>query len=146
MASTPDMTGPLERVHDAIRDTPTAILATATDHRITQRTISPVLYQGNVLIFTHPTSYKYQQLQANPYCSLAVGDFFLEAKATFCGATMLEQNAVLRQAYCVKFPDAFDPHSSFNGCDAEFILLKLCHLAGWFYDHGIPTQPVDMQL
>ena len=127
-------------------------LATAADQRVTMRTVSPVYYEGGILIFTDPDSLKYRQLKENPNCCIAAGNFFAEARAEFLGATMAEANADRREAYCEKFPGAFDEGVAMGGRDAEFIQFKLKTLKGWAYENdipsedGIPTVPFEIEV
>lgn len=115
------------------------VLATSSGQSVTMRQVSPVYYNGSILIFTAPDSLKYQQLRANPNCCIAAGTFFAEAKAEFLGATMLDSNEELRNIYCEKFPGAFDEGVALGGRDAEFILLKPDKLKGWAFENDIPT-------
>lgn len=114
-------------------------LATALDGSVTMRVVSPVLYDGKILLFTSPDSRKYMQLRENPRCCVAAGAFFAEATAAFCGATMLDENESLRKAYSEKFPGAFDEGIAFGGRDAEFILLTPTRLTGWAFENDVPT-------
>ncbi len=127
-------------------------LATADGQSVTMRTVSPVIYQGKILIFTSPASVKYSQLRSNPNCCIAAGLFFAQATAEFAGATMAESNKALREAYNAKFPGAFDEGIAFGGRDAEFILLKPFRLKGWAFENdepspdGVPTIPFETEI
>lgn len=112
------------------------ILATAADDRVTMRTVSPVVYQEAILIFTSPESLKYQQLQKNPNCSFAIDNFFVEGKAKFYGSTMLASNEDMREVYAQKYADAFDESEEFGGMTSEFILLKPSRLKAWMFEQG----------
>lgn len=128
-----------EQFFDLIRQEMTLILATADGTGVTMRTVSPVYFEGGILIFTSPASRKYRQLEANSHCCIAVGEFFAECAAEFLGATMLDENSALRQAYAQKFPDAFDEGVAFGGRAAEFILLKPRKLTGWGFENNAPS-------
>ena len=127
-------------------------LATSSNQRVTMRYISPVLYNESILLFTDANSLKYQQLKENPYCCIAYNTYFAEAKAEFLGATMLDSNAALREAYCKKFPGAFDEGVVQGGREADFILLKLLKLRGWEFDDSdsnqddIPSIPFEIDM
>ena len=141
-----------ERFYELIQKEMAVTLATACESSVTMRLVSPVYYKGDILIFTAPTSRKYQQLQANPNCCLAVGPYFAEATATFYGSTMLDANKELRDAYRGKFHDAFDEGIAFGGGSADFILLKPTKLTGWAFENdtstadGVPTIPFSIDL
>ncbi|MDO5553599.1 MAG: DUF3795 domain-containing protein [Planctomycetia bacterium] len=141
-----------ERFYDTLEKEATITLATAVGNRVTMRTVSPVLYQGSILIFTSENSKKYQQLQKNHHCCIAAGPFFAEATAKFCGATMRPENKELRDAYCKKFPKAFDEGVAFGGRNAVFILLTPNGISGWAYEDnapsadGIPTIPFEFSM
>lgn len=107
------------------------LLATCAQRRVTMRTVSPVLYNNAVLIFTSPDSTKYKQLKENQNCTFKLGSFFIEAEAEFKGPTMLDTNLELRKAYEAKFSDAFDPTVPFGGINSDFILLKPRSISGW---------------
>lgn len=142
----------VSRFFEAVKQELCMTLATASGGSVTMRTVSPVYQDGSILIFTAPGSLKYRQLKENPHCCVAVGGFFAEASAVFCGATMLDANAALRKAYCEKFPGAFDEGLAFGGRGAEFILLKPARLKGWAFENdiptpdGIPTVPFEIDL
>ena len=128
----------VSQFYDIIKKNMGVTLATASNQNVSMRTVSPVYYEGNILIFTDPNSRKYQQLKDNPNCCIAAGDFFAEAKAECLGATMSDGNEKLRQVYCGKFPGAFDEGMAMGGRDPEFILPKPVKLKGWAFEHDIP--------
>lgn len=129
----------LEQFHGAVQKEMTMTLATAAGDSVTMRVVSPVLYEGGILIFTGSGSTKYIQLQKNPHCCVAVGTFFAECDATLLGSTLLEKNSALRDAYSAKFPGAFDESVEFGGRAADFVLLKPRKLKGWAFVNDIPT-------
>lgn len=129
----------IDPFNQAIKDEMAVVLATSADGSVTMRLVSPVNYHGDVLIFTHASSRKYQQLQQNPNCCISAGGFFAEAKATFCGATMLDKNQPMREAYAAKFAGAFDEGVTFGGRNAEFLLLHPTALSGWTFENDTPT-------
>ncbi len=141
-----------EQFFAAIRNEMTMTLATAAEGSVTMRVVSPVYYQGSILIFTSAASNKYRQLAANPHCCVAAGGFFAEATAAFSGPTMLDENEALRSAYNEKFPGAFDEGVAFGGRDAEFILLRPTRLSGWTFENdapsedGVPTVPFAISM
>ena len=141
-----------ESFFDTVNNQMTVVLATSAGGNVSMRSVSPVCYNGAVLIFTAAGSKKYSQLKANPQCCIQAGGFFAEATAEFCGATLLEKNEALRAAYCAKFPGAFDEGIEFGGRQAEFILLTPKRLSGWAYPdgtlvgEGVPTVPFDAVL
>lgn len=122
----------------------TMILATSAGGSVTMRTVSPVRIDDAILFFTSPDSLKYQQLRINPICCLAVGAYFLEAKAEFLGHTMLDENTSYREIYSEKFDDAFSENTAFGGRDAEFIRLIPVRLKGWVYENNIPKEPFEL--
>ncbi|MEA4964709.1 MAG: pyridoxamine 5'-phosphate oxidase family protein [Oscillospiraceae bacterium] len=130
----------LELFFDAIKKEMAVTLATAAEGHVTMRLVSPVYDDGAILIFTAAETRKYQQLRLNPHCCIAVGNTFMEAAAEFCGACMLPENKGLRDAYCGKFPKAFDEGIRFGGRNAEFILLHPTRLTGWAFENDIPTE------
>lgn len=144
------MTDPRERFLEALQKEMTITLATASGGRVTMRSVSPVPYDGGVLIFTAPASLKYRQLKENPLCCVSVAGIFAECRAKFPGATMLPENAALRDAYAAKFPGAFDEGIAFGGRDAHFLLLRPTRLSGWtFANDGprdFPTVPFEVTL
>lgn len=142
----------VSRFYEEIKKEMGVTLATAAQERVTMRTVSPVYYKGDILIFTAPDSLKYRQLKENPNCCIAAGNFFAEARAEFLGATMAEANEERRNAYCEKFPGAFDEGVAMGGRDAEFIQFRLKKLTGWAYENdvpgedGIPTIPFEIEM
>ncbi len=142
----------VSKFYGIIKNEMAVTLATASDQRVTMRLVSPVYYEGSILIFTDPNSLKYQQLERNPHCCIGAGEFFAEAKAEFLGATMLDANEAFRLAYCKKFPDAFEEGVALGGRNAEFVLLKPTKLKGWTFDdgasnaEGVPTIPFEIDL
>ncbi len=142
----------LEQFYEVIRKSLTMTLATAVEGCVTMRVVSPVYFQGRILFFTASHSQKYGQLRANPHGCVAVGPFFAEVSAMFCGATMRSDNQAYREAYSEKFPDAFGENVAFGGCDSEFILLTPTRLTGWTYENNppsaneIPTIPFEILL
>lgn len=142
----------VEQFYEALKTLPTMTLATAGEGSVTMRTVSPVYYEGAALIFTGEESNKYRQLAENSHCCIAVGPFFAECTAAFMGATMLDENAPLREAYSAKFPGAFDEGIAFGGRDAAFVLLTPKRLTGWAFENdvpnaeGIPTIPFAIML
>lgn len=141
-----------EQFFAAVKTEMVATLATASGDSVTMRIISPVLYDGAILMFTGADSTKYKQLRENPHCCVSVGSFFAQATVEFRGATMLDTNAALRDAYCEKFPGAFDEGLEFGGRGAEFLMLRPTRLTGWAFENdiptpdGIPTIPFDITL
>lgn len=137
---------------EVIKAEMTVILATASGNSVTMRVVSPVCYDGKILIFTSSDSQKYRQLKENPNCCVSAGAFFARATAEFCGATMLDKNEALRKVYSAKFPGAFDEGLAFGGRDADFVLLKPTKLTGWAFENdiptpdGIPTLPFEISL
>ncbi|MDD4075549.1 MAG: pyridoxamine 5'-phosphate oxidase family protein [Eubacteriales bacterium] len=129
----------VERFYQAVKNEMAATLATSADGVVTMRLISPVEYDGAVLLFTDASSNKYAQLKQNPRCCLSVGGFFLQAEAEFFGPTMLDKNAAMREVYDAKFPGAFAEGIAFGGRNAEFILLRPIKLSGWAFLDDIPT-------
>ena len=142
----------LEQFYEIIKKEMTITLATSAGGSVTMRIVSPVFYQGAILIFTANDSKKYRQLKANPRCGIGAGLFFAEAAAEFRGPTLLPENKELRNAYCGKFPKAFDEGVEFGGRDAEFILLRPSRITGWAFDddihhaNNIPSIPFDISL
>lgn len=140
----------VSKFYEIIKNEMAVTLATAFNQRVTMRLVSPVYYEGSILIFTAPNSLKYQQLERNPHCCIGAGEFFAEAKAEFLGATMLDANKAFRLAYCEKFPDAFEEGVALGGRSAEFVLLKPTKLKGWTFDdgasnaEGVPTIPFEI--
>ena len=141
-----------EQFRQALQAEMVMTLSTAAEGRVTMRAVSPVPVPDGVLFFTGRDSQKYRQLQANPRCCIAVGPFYAECTAAFCGPTMAEQNAALRAAYAEKFPGAFDEGVSFGGREAEFLLLHPVRLSGWAFENdvptpdGVPTIPFELTL
>lgn len=133
----------LEKLWECVKKEETALLATSADGSVTMRTVSPVYYQDAILIFTCSKSQKYRQMKANPYCCVAVGGYFVEAKPEFLGQTMQEENAHLREIYTEKFADAFDESAVYGGRKAEFILLKPVRAKSWCIENGVPTGPFE---
>jgi uncharacterized pyridoxamine 5'-phosphate oxidase family protein len=133
----------LEKFWESVKQEDSALFATSANESVTMRTISPVYHDGAILMFTAPTSLKYQQLKENPNCCVAVGGYFLEASAEFFGATMLDKNTVLRDVYSKKFSDAFSDSVEHGGRDAEFLLLKPKRVKGWVFENGAPTEPFE---
>lgn len=136
----------VSKFYEIIKNEMAVTLATAFNQRVTMRLVSPVYYEGSILIFTSPNSLKYQQLERNPHCCIGAGEFFAEAKAEFLGATMLDTNEAFRTAYCEKFSDAFEEGVALGGRDAEFILLKPTKLRGWSYEDSMPTIPFEIEM
>ncbi|MDO5560999.1 MAG: pyridoxamine 5'-phosphate oxidase family protein [Oscillospiraceae bacterium] len=138
--------------YDIIRKAEVINLATSENGSVTMRCVSPVFYQDKVLFFTSPDSEKYRQLKANPHCCINSGLYYAQAEAEFSGQTMLDINKELRDAYCEKFPGAFDEGLEFGGRKDDFILLTLKHLSGWTYENenhsekDIPTTPFSIDL
>lgn len=130
--------------YNEIKNNETMILATS-DGNVIMRTISPVYCDEKILFFTDSNSTKYKQLQKNNNCCISIGNFFLEAKAEFCGSTMSEENKNLRDIYSKKFPNAFDEDIEFGGRTSDFILLTPIKLTGWNYENGIPTTPIFIE-
>lgn len=149
---TKHMDDKLIQFYEIIKNDMDVKLATASGASVTMRTVSPVYYEGNILMFTSADSLKYQQLKQNPHCCIAAGGFFAEADAEFLGSTMLDENASLRDVYSEKFPGAFDEGIPFGGRYAEFILLKPVKIKGWAFENdipipgGIPTIPFELRL
>ncbi len=127
----------------------TIMLATCANNEVTMRVVSPVEYDGGILIFTSSHSKKYLQLKQNTNCCLACKTFFAQAKAEFLGPTMLDKNIAYRQAYEEKFPGAFSENVDFGGRDCDFIIFHLTKLSGWHYDNDhhspddVPTIPFE---
>ena len=111
----------LEKFYDAVKKEMTAVLATSAEGSVTMRVVSPVYYEGDILIFTSAGSRKYNQLKENPNCCISAGCCFAEAAAEFFGGTMLDENQNMRDAYTEKFPEAFDESVEFGGRYAEWI-------------------------
>ena len=133
----------LEKFWESVKKTEAVFLATSAKESVTMRTVSPVYYKDAILIFTDPASQKYQQLKENPYCCIAAGGCFMEAKPEFCGPTMKDENTSLREVYSQKFKDAFDENVAHGGREAEFILLKPTRIKGWGFENGVPTGPFE---
>lgn len=133
----------LEKFWSSVKKEEAGILATSSNGHVTMRVVSPVYYEDAILIFTSPDSLKYQQIEDNPNCCIAIGDCFLEAKAQFLGSTMKEENAAYRDVYSAKFNDAFSEGTAFGGRDAEFVLLKPIRLKGWTIENGTPIGPFE---
>lgn len=142
----------VSKFYGIIKNEMAVTLATSCDQRVTMRLVSPVYYEGSILIFTDPHSLKYQQLKRNPYCCVGAGAFFAEAKAEFLGATMSDANAKWRAVYSEKFPGAFEEGVAHGGRAAEFVLLKPTKLTGWAFEdgspsgEGIPTIPFEITM
>lgn len=124
----------LTELCEAAKQSQTMILATTANDSVTMRTVSPVLYQEKILIFTSPKSRKYQQLQANPHCAFMINDIFVEATTQFLGATLAKENQAYQKAYLQKFNDAFDEKAAFNGCQAEFVLFTPQKITSWSFN------------
>ena len=142
----------IDQFYASVKNEMMMTLATCAEGVVTMRLVSPVEYRGSILIFTNADSKKYKQLEENPHCCVSVGGFFAQADAEFMGATMLEENAALREAYDAKFPGAFDEGLAFGGRDADFILFHPSRLSGWAFENdtptpdGIPTIPFDIAI
>lgn len=141
-----------ERFFAALRDGMTVVLATAGDGRVNMREVSPVPYEGGILIFTSTASVKYSQLRENPRCCIAAAGFFAECDAAFRGGCMLPENAPLREAYCRKFPGAFDEGVENGGREDDFLFFRPTRLYGWDFPDGrgtadaYPTIPFSTDL
>lgn len=137
----------IKKFFDFIDKEEMAAFATSDGSSVTMRVITPVECDGKILFFTFAQSEKYKQLKVNPNCCIQAGTFFAQATAEFLGATMLDKNKSFRDAYCKRFPQAFDENVEFGGREAEFILLTPTVLSGWDYPQGaedkstIPTIP-----
>lgn len=129
----------LEEFYEQINKEMAMVLATSFKNKVSMRLVSPVLFNKDVLIFTHSQSNKYQQLKNNPNCCLSINNMFIESIAEFYGNTMLPQNKEMREVYNKKFPGAFDDNVEFGGIDAEFILIHPVKLTGWRFENDIPT-------
>lgn len=142
----------IARFYEGIKTEMAVTLATASDGSVTMRLVSPVYEPDGILMFTAADSLKYRQLRANPNCCIAVAGMFAEATAEFLGATMLDANQARREAYCRKFPGAFDEGIPLGGRAAEFILLKPVRLKGWAFENdvptadGVPTLPFEIEM
>ena len=142
----------LEKFYDAVKKEMTAVLATSAEGSVTMRVVSPVYYEGDILIFTSAGSRQYNQLKENPNCCISAGCCFAEAAAEFFGGTMLDENQNMRDAYTEKFPEAFDESVEFGGRYAEFILLHPTRISGWAFENdipvpgGVPTVPFEIDL
>lgn len=140
----------LQKFYDVIKKEMGVPFATAAGDSVTMRLISPVYYDGDILMFTEPTSNKYKQLKANPHCCIMAGPYFMEADAEFRGATMLDENKALREIYGAKFTDAFDEGVENGGRNSDFIVLHPKKLTGWAFENdtptadGVPTVPVEI--
>lgn len=121
----------LNKLWENVENEEAVLLSTCAENRVTTRAVSPVRYEDAVLIFTEPESLKYQQLKKNPLACFAMNGLFLEAKASFLGPTLADNNAGLREMYAQKFPAAFDEGIPFGGRNAEFILFTPIRLSGW---------------
>lgn len=121
----------LNELYELIKRDETVVLATGTSDSVTMRTISPVFYENKILFFTNKNSLKFSQLQTNPNCCILIGNFFVEAKATFYGSTMLDENEKLRKVYDEKFPGAFDENVDLGGRDSDFVIFDLIKASGW---------------
>lgn len=133
----------LDQMWECLKKEEGVLLATSAGKSVTMRTISPVCHQDAVLMFTHPESVKYKQMKENPFCCIAAGGCFLEAKAEFLGPTMSDTNAALRDVYAQKFPDAFDENVPFGGRTSEFVLMRPVRVKGWAFENGVPAAPID---
>ncbi len=129
----------IDKFYEAIKSEETVTLATCADGIVTMRVISPVDFRGDILFFTDNNSMKYKQLKENPNCCIAAGGFFAQAKAEFFGATMLDENVAMREAYTAKFTGAFDEGMEYGGRSADFVLLHPEKLSGWGFANDIPT-------
>lgn len=142
----------VKQFYKQVNESMTIVLATSKDNKITMRYVSPVLFNNDILIFTSCNSLKYQQLKENPNCGIYIKDFFVEAKATFYGNTMNEENRELRDVYNAKFMGAFEDNTDFGGVNKEFILLHPTRITGWGFENdivtedGVPTIPFDIKL
>lgn len=132
----------LENFWENVKKEEFCVLGTVDGEGVAMRTVSPVYHEDAILIFTHPESDKYKQLKAHPQCCLAVGGAFMQATASFLGATMLDENEGLREVYAAKFQDAFEDVPN-NGRTSEFILLKPSVVKGWGFEGEIPTGPYE---
>ena len=133
----------LEKFWESVKKAGAVFLATAAKESVTMRTVSPVYYNDAILIYTNPESQKYKQLKENPYCCIAAGGCFMEAKSEFLGRTMLDENAPLREVYLKKFNGAFDENNAYDIKTTEFILLKPIRIKGWDFENGVPTSPFE---
>lgn len=141
----------MEQFLDSLSKAETLVLATVGSEGVAMRTVSPVPHSGAVLIFTSPSSQKYQELKKNPHCCLALGNCFLEAEAQFLGATMAAPD--LKKVYETRYPGAFDENVPNNGRESEFILFKPKKLRAWAMENGdlwqgqgMPSMPLDISL
>ena len=133
----------LKKYWENVEKAKAVFLATAAKESVTMRTVSPVYYKDAILIYTNPESQKYKQLKENPYCCIAAGGCFMEAKPEFLGRTMSDENASLREIYAKKFNDAFDENDDYDIKTTEFILLKPIRIKGWNFENGVPTSPFE---
>ncbi len=63
----------------------TVTLATSDGVDVTMRVVSPVYFDGGVLIFTAHTSRKSAQMYVNPHCCIGAGiDYVLAEASTAC--------------------------------------------------------------
>lgn len=124
----------LERFWENVKKEEMCILGTVDGEGVAMRTISPVYHEDAILMFTSPESGKYKQLKAHPQCCVALGGAYMQAAASFMGATMLDENEGLRKVY----EDV--PH---GGRTSEFILLKPKSIKGWGFEGEMPTGPYE---
>lgn len=142
----------LDEFFEMLKKMEVVTLATTSEGKVSMRMVSPVVVDGKMLFFTSPESRKYRQLRDNPNCCIGAGSYFAEATAEFCGSTMADENAALRDAYCAKFSDAFDEGVPFGGRADDFVLLTPTRLSGWAFatDHPeneeYPTIPFEVEL
>ena len=142
----------IQQFFDLIQSEMAVSFATAADGRVSMRLVSPVRLDGAILLFTSSASLKYRQLAENPNACLAVGPFFAECTAELRGPTMADENQALRDAYCAKFPGAFDEGIPFGGREDDFVVLHPRRLTGWGFENdtpsadGVPTVPFEILL
>lgn len=102
---------------EELGDMGTIALATCQDGKVTCRPISPMAYEGELLIRTDEDSRKAVQMKANPNVAASLGnDFYLTGTARFIGLCTDEANPEVQKmkaAYAARWPGAFTDADEF---------------------------------
>ena len=129
------MKADMEQFWKEVEETDHLVLATSKDDVVTIRPISPLCYNGEIVVCTSPGSRKAAQVSANPNVAVSAGLFYLQGRARSLGPASAPENQAVRAAYGARYPGSFDGGDpQFKG-DEIFVSIAVTKLNQWVMDN-----------
>lgn len=129
-----------QEVEEQLTSEKSIVLSTASDNKVTARTMSHVNDGLEIMLQTDGKSEKALQIRGNPNVAFAVSNIQIEAVATFSGHPLDEQNDRFIELYEKKFPQYLEKYTAHP--DEILLIFHPTKITFYKYVDGEPCKDI----